>query len=95
MAAHVYSDDAVVIAGSTQIPVQAKLRKPYTQPSEKWFGTLAPDNPQADLYILLENSDRLALRFPDGSEATFTADWTAVNGVTGSIRIDGTGPAPF
>ncbi|MFF7356931.1 MULTISPECIES: hypothetical protein [Streptomyces] len=95
MTVKAYNDDALVIARSAQVPVHGRLRKSYAELSGKWFGSLTPSNLRTDLYPLLESGDQLTLRLPDGREGTFAADWTSVNGVTGSIRIVGTGPPPF
>ena len=87
-------DDAVIIAGSTEIPVRARLSKNYTvEFGEVWSGSLITDD-GSDLYPLHDNDD-LVLRMSDGQEGRFTADWVTTNGRNGLIDVEGMGRAPF
>ncbi|MFD8396211.1 hypothetical protein ACFV2N_45255 [Streptomyces sp. NPDC059680] len=94
MTAYAYSGEAIVVVGSTAIPVHAKLWKHYTQPYERWFGILVPDDPRVDLHPLRE-SDVLVLRLPSGNEGNFTGDWTVVAQVVVRIHIKGMSHPPF
>jgi hypothetical protein len=91
-----YDRDAVVVAGSTEIPVHAKLGKRYRQPlGEEWSGTLTPLDPNESFWAVVD-AGMATLRTEDGTEATFLpGDFTSSPGRITRMPIRGNGRAPF
>jgi len=92
-----YDGDALVIAGTTEIPVHAQLQKRYKQPfGEEWSGTLTPLDPNEDFWAVFDIGTAI-LRTDGGAEGSFLpgAGFMQEHGTTARMPITGNGRAPF
>ncbi|WP_406300089.1 hypothetical protein OG948_33555 [Embleya sp. NBC_00888] len=96
MTSPTYQGPATIVVDEVEIPVSADLRvEAPSQALPGWRGSLQADSPNEDLWpVAVRNAPgNPSLRLPDGSTGEFVA--TNMSMGSGSLRIVGSGPAPF
>ncbi|MBY8879952.1 DUF4873 domain-containing protein [Actinacidiphila acidipaludis] len=91
-----YDGPAVVVIGTEEIPVHARLRVTMcTRLGEEWAGVVSPDRGTDHFWQLWDGVEPATLRTEHGESAFRLEEGTRVDKDDPSIAIDGQGRPPF
>jgi hypothetical protein len=87
-----YQGPATLVAGDSEIQVEATLSASLSGEVRQWGGSLQTGEMEEDLAAALASGD-LRIRFPGGQEGAVVATPTAIG--NGRLRVYGSGTIPF